>query len=111
GIFRIAGERNVDVDMTDPDLSVLSLPEEKQIMKRLGDFPDMLSEAAETMEPHRITFYLLELAELFHSYYHDNKVLTEDDRIRKARLYLVEAVRQVIENGLTILGVDAPDRM
>jgi len=80
-------------------------------MKRLGDFPDMLAEAADTMEPHRITFYLLELSELFHAYYHDNKVLTEDDRIRKTRLYLVEAVRQVIENGLTILGVTAPDRM
>ena len=111
GIFRIAKERNVDVDISGPDLSALDLPEEKEIMKRLGDFPDMLAEAADTMEPHRITFYLLELSELFHAYYHDNKVLTEDDRIRKTRLYLVEAVRQVIENGLTILGVTAPDRM
>ncbi len=111
GIFRIALERDVDADIADPDLSALELPEEKGIMKLLGDFPDMLAEAAETMEPHRITFYLLELSELFHAYYHDNKVLTEDDRIRKTRLYLVEAVRQVIENGLTILGVTAPDRM
>jgi len=71
----------------------------------------MLADAAEAMEPHRVTFYLLELSDLFHSYYHDNKVLTEDDRIRKSRLFLVEAVRQVIENGLTILGVTAPERM
>ncbi|MGO9566291.1 MAG: arginine--tRNA ligase [Desulfomonilaceae bacterium] len=110
-IFRIAAERNVDADMTDPDLTVLSLPEEQKIMKHLADFPDTLSEAAEALEPHRITFYLMELAELFHAYYHDNRVLTEDTRMKKARLYLVEAVRQVVANGLNILGVTAPDRM
>ncbi len=110
-IFRIAAERNIDADMTDPDLTVLSLPEEQKIMKHIADFPDTLSEAAEALEPHRITFYLMELAELFHAYYHDNKVLTEDSRLKKARLYLVEAVRQVVANGLNILGVTAPDRM
>lgn len=110
-IFRIAAERNINADITSPDLSALDLPEEEEIMKRLADFPDTLEEAAEAMEPHRVTFCLLELSELFHAYYHDNKVLTEDDRVRKARLFLVEAVRQVIENGLTILGVTAPDRM
>jgi arginyl-tRNA synthetase len=110
-IFRIAAERNIDTDMTDPDLNALSLPEEQKIMKRLADFPDTLSEAAEALEPHRITFYLMELAELFHAYYHDNRVLTEDTRVKKARLYLVEAVRQVVANGLNILGVTAPDRM
>ncbi len=110
-IFRIAAERGIDADMSNPDLSALTLPEELQIMKHLGDFPDMLSEAAETLEPHRITFYLMDLAELFHAYYHDNRVLTEDSRIKKARLYLVEAVRQVTANGLKILGVTAPERM
>jgi arginyl-tRNA synthetase len=110
-IFRIAAERNIDADMMDPDLSALSLAEEQKIMKHLADFPDTLSEAAEALEPHRITFYLMELAELFHAYYHDNRVLTEDTRLKKARLYLVEAVRQVVANGLNILGVSAPDRM
>ncbi|MGC8602491.1 MAG: arginine--tRNA ligase, partial [Desulfomonilaceae bacterium] len=110
-IFRIALERNLDADISDPDLSALDLPEEEAIMKTLADFPDMLAEAAEAMEPHRITFYLVELSDLFHSYYHDNKVLTQNDRIRKARLFLVEGVRQVIHNGLTILGVTAPNRM
>jgi arginyl-tRNA synthetase len=110
-IFRIAVERNVDSDIGDPDLSALDLPEEEAIMKSLADFPDMLAEAADAMEPHRVTFYLAELSDLFHSYYHDNKVLTQDDRVRKARLFLVEAVRQVIHNGLSILGVTAPDRM
>jgi arginyl-tRNA synthetase len=110
-IFRIAAERGIDSDMTDPDLTALSLPEEKRIMKYLADFPDMLAEAAEILEPHRITFYLMGLAELFHAYYHDNRVLIEDARVKKARLYLVEAVRQVVANGLKILGVSAPNRM
>jgi len=110
-IFRIAGERGIDADMTDPDLTALSLPDEQKIIKHLADFPDMLSEAADALEPHRITFYLMDLAELFHAYYHDNRVLTEDPRVKKARLYLAHAVREVVANGLAILGVSAPDRM
>jgi len=110
-IFRIAAERGIDSDMTDPALDALSLPEEQRLIRQVADFPDMLAEAADAFEPHRITFYLMDLAEIFHAYYHDNKVLTEDSRIKKARLYLVEAVRQVVANGLEILGVSAPDRM
>ena len=110
-IFRIAAERGIDADMTDPDLTALSLPEEQKLMKHLADFPDMLLDAAATLEPHRITFYLMDLAELFHGYYHDNRILIEDERVKKARLYLVEAVRQVVANGLSILGVSAPERM
>jgi arginyl-tRNA synthetase len=110
-IFRIGAERNIDVDMTDPDLTALSLNEEQLLIKRLSDFPDVVREAAESLEPHRITFYLIELAELFHSYYHDNKILIEDAAVKKARLYLAEAVRLVVANGLKILGVNAPERM
>jgi arginyl-tRNA synthetase len=110
-LFRIAAERDIDANLSDPDLSALELPEEQRIMKHLADFPDMLVEAAESLEPHRVTFYLMDLAELFHAYYHDNRVLGEDARLRKARLYLAEAVRQVVANGLGILGVSAPDRM
>lgn len=110
-IFRIAAERGIDTDLTSPDLSLLMLSEERKLMKHLADFPDMLAEAGATLEPHRITFYLMELAELFHGYYHDNRVLIEEPGMKKARLFLVEAVRQVIANGLAILGVSAPDRM
>jgi arginyl-tRNA synthetase len=110
-IFRIGEERNIDTDMTDPDLALLSLPEEQRLMKHLADFPDMLEEAAESLEPHRVTFYLMELADLFHAYYHDNKVLVEEIGLKKARLFLVEAIRQVTANGLQILGVTAPERM
>lgn len=110
-IFRIAQEKGIDADYTNADLNILNLPEEIALMKKLSDFPDVLSEAAQALEPHRITFYLMELAELFHSYYHDNKVLTEDAEVKKARLFLVEAIRLVISNGLTILGVSSPVRM
>ncbi len=110
-IFRIAAERDIDADMTNPDLSALSLPEEQRLIKHLADFPDMLAEAAEALEPHRVTFYLIDLAELFHAYYHDNRVLTEESDTKKARLYLVEAVRRVTANGLNILGVSAPEKM
>jgi arginyl-tRNA synthetase len=110
-IFRIAHERNIDADMTDPDLAALTLPEEQNIIKHLADFPDMTAEAADALEPHRVAFYLMELAELFHAYYHDNRVLIDDPVVKKARLYFVEAVRQVVANGLEILGVSAPERM
>ena len=110
-IFRIAQEKKIDADYTNADLNILNLPEEIVLMKKLSDFPDVLSEAAQALEPHRVTFYLMELAELFHSYYHDNKVLTEDAQVKKARLFLVEAIRLVISNGLTILGVSSPVRM
>jgi len=110
-IFRIAAERGIPADMTEVDLSLLTLPEERKIMKHLADYPDMLIDAAAALEPHRLTFYLMSLATLFHAYYHDNRVLTEELPLRKARLYLVEAVRQVVANGLTILGVSAPHRM
>ena len=110
-IFRIAAERGIDATMTDPDLTALSLPEEQKLMKHLADYPDVLVEAADALEPHRVTFYLMDLAELFHGYYHDNRVLTEDSSVKKARLYLVEAIRQVVANGLDILGVTAPERM
>lgn len=110
-IFRIADDRNIDTDMTGADLTYLSLPEEQRLMKHLADFPDMLVEAAESLEPHRVTFYLMDLADIFHAYYHDNRVLVEDNDLKKARLFLVEAVRQVVANGLQILGVTAPERM
>lgn len=110
-IFRIARERGVNIDLSAPDLTVLTLAEEFRLMKHLADFPDMLTEAAESLEPHRLTFYLTDLAELFHAYYHDNRVLIEDERLRNARLYLSEAVRQVVAIGLDILGVSAPHRM
>lgn len=95
----------------DGSLERLEAPEELQMMKRLGRYPDVVASGAELLEPHRITFYLMDLASAFHSYYNKHKVLTEDQSLTRARLYLVLAVQKVIRNGLTLLGVSAPETM
>lgn len=91
--------------------SLLSGPEERMLIKMLARYPEMLEGAAKTLEVHRMTFYLNELAGMFHSFYNKNKVLTDDAVLSAARLVLVEAVRIVLANALTILGVRAPDKM
>jgi arginyl-tRNA synthetase len=85
--------------------------EEMRIVKKLLLYPMMFKNAALAHEPHRITFYLQELAGMFHPYYHKHKVISEDAEITKARLALCEAVRIVLRHGLKILGVKAPERM
>jgi arginyl-tRNA synthetase len=110
-IFRIASERDIPVNIHGSNLDLLILDEEMKIIKQLADFPDMLSESADALEPHRITFYLVELADAFHSYYHDNRIIQDDQSLMNTRLFLVDAVRQVLACGLGILGVSAPERM
>lgn len=94
-------------------LELLTKDAEKALFKRLSAYPDLVKSAASTREPHTVANYLRELAGEFHSYYNDrdNKVLIDDEKLRNARLSLSEAVRQVIENGLTLLGVSAPTEM
>ncbi len=89
----------------------LSEPEEIQLIKNLLRFPETVRSSAENLEPHRITFFLMNLASAFHTYYNKHRVLTDDPLLSRGRLYLVEAVRRVITNGLTLLGVSAPERM
>ncbi|MBA4371349.1 MAG: arginine--tRNA ligase [Thermodesulfovibrio sp.] len=93
------------------DLSGLELEEELTLIKKLLTYPIMLESAARACEPHRITYYLQELAGLFHAYYHQHKVLTEDMALSLARLALCSAVRVVLLDALTILGVTAPEKM
>ncbi len=71
----------------------------------------MVVGAAQHCEPHRVVYYLQELAAQFHSYYNRQRVLVEDSGTAQARLYLVEGVRTVLANALNLLGVDAPERM
>jgi arginyl-tRNA synthetase len=85
--------------------------EEKAILKRLDKYPELVAAAAEKAEPHSIANYLRELAGDFHTWYNAHKVLVEDTALRDARLALSEAVRQVIANGLDLLGVSAPESM
>jgi len=93
------------------DLSPLTSPYEEALLRRLADFPDELAEAARELAPHLVTFYLRELAAEFHSYYNAEQFLVDDQRLRTARLALVVAVGQVIRNGLSVLGVSAPEKM
>ncbi len=92
-------------------LGALTGERERALMRRLAEFPEALADAARELAPHAIAFYLRELAGEFHSYYNAERILVEDDATRTARLALCAAVRQVLANGLALLGVSAPERM
>jgi arginyl-tRNA synthetase len=111
-INRNAAEQGVSVpERAEVDFAALSLDEELALAKALARYPEAVESAARQLEPHRIVFYLQELAALFHSYYNRQRVLTEDVDISRARLYLVNAVRTVLANALHLLGVSAPEQM
>ncbi len=109
GIFRVAGRDPASVSAVGVDLSVLTQPEEADLLKELADFPAMVQGAAAAREPHRITGYLEGLARLAHAWYHKYRVLGEPEEA--ARLVLARAVQQVLANGLSLLGIRAPERM
>jgi len=92
-------------------LSSLSLPDEVKLMKKVARFPDVVSEAARQREPHRIPFYLLELSREFHAFYQNHRFLGETPERTQARLALAKAVKTVVANGLSLIGVSAPERM
>ncbi len=89
----------------------LAGPREAVLLQRLAEFPEIVANAARELAPHAIAFYLRELAGEFHSYYNAERILVEDGAVRTARLALCAAVRQVLANGLALLGVSAPERM
>ena len=93
------------------DLSPLQGPQAQALMLKLAQYPAMLSAAAQDFAPHDVTFYLRELASLYHSYYDAERILVDDDKVRLARLALVAATAQVLHNGLKVLGVSAPTKM
>jgi arginyl-tRNA synthetase len=110
GIFRVGG-----IDPTalssEIDFAILSLPEETELMKALLDFPALVADAAEALEPHRIATYLHDTAGQVHLWYHKAHVLNEPEPVTRARLLLARAAQIVLRNGLTMLGISAPDRM
>jgi len=93
------------------DVSPLDSRYETPLLRRLEDFPDEIAAAAREFAPHQLTFYLKDLAQEFHSYYNAERFLVDDARLRNARLALIVAVGQVLRNGLTLLGIGAPDAM
>jgi arginyl-tRNA synthetase len=113
---RKAEETGLPGPFADADLSGLALPEELRLMKLLAVYPEMVRNAALTCEPHRVTAYLQELAAAFHGYFtrykdSEERVISENRELSRARLAMVAAVRQVVANGLGLLGVSAPERM
>jgi arginyl-tRNA synthetase len=93
------------------DLSPLTNEKEFALAQRIGEFPDLVAEAARELSPHSITFYLRSLAAEFHSYYNAERILVDDEALRTARLALCAAVRQTLASGLSLIGVSAPEKM
>ena len=97
--------------VTDVDPALLGEPEELKLLKNIAAFPGMIESSALELAPHRVFFFMMELAGMFHSYYNKHKVLTDDTGLTQARLYLVDALRIVFRNGLQIVGLSAPEKM
>jgi arginyl-tRNA synthetase len=97
--------------LKDADLSALTGPQALTLMLLLAKYPEVLTAAAQDFAPHDVTFYLRELAAAYHSYYDSERILVDDESVKKARLALVAACARVLHNGLAVLGVSAPQKM
>lgn len=111
-IERMAADKGVSIpELAAADLARLQEPEEYQLLKTLADYPGMVTGAARDLAPHRVIFYLMELAGNFHSYYNKHKVITDDAQLSGARLRLCKGVKTVLANGLHLVGLTAPEKM
>lgn len=112
-VFERAG---VDAaSLTSVDLTAVTgadvSPQATALVQRLAAFPDMLADAARELAPHAVAFYLRDLAGDFHAFYNADRVLVDDEAVKGARLALLAATRQVLRNGLAVIGVSAPQKM
>ena len=98
-------------DYKELNLSLLSTEKEIEIQKHLANFPALIEKSAKSNDPHLICYYLKDLASLFHSYYNSEKFIIEDINLMNSRMFLLKGIKQVIFNGLEILGVDSPEEM
>jgi len=111
-VFRQAAAQGLAVTEPDPaSFPRLTLPEELTILKMLAHYPELVEAAARNLEPHRITYFLTELAGQLHSYYYKHRFISEDAELTQGRLWLVAGVKTVVAHGLGILGVAAPEAM
>ncbi len=108
-IFRKAEGEGLDA--SGESLDLLTEPDEIALIKKLLLYPEVVADSAETLSPHKVAYFLQELAADFHSYYNKHRVVDEDRALSGARLYLIKSVRTVLSNGLGLLGISAPDRM
>ena len=111
-IYKQAAEQGIGVPpLGEVDLSPLREGEEIAIIKRLVQYPEIVRGAARALEPHRVAYWLRELAGVFHPYYKNHRVILDDRRLMFARLALCAGVGRVVRNGLALLGVNAPESM
>jgi arginyl-tRNA synthetase len=111
-ILRQAAEKGVaEIDPASADMARLVEPEELKLLKTLSTFPATLENSALELAPHKIIFYLMELAAQLHSYYNKHKVITDDLPLSRARLCLIVALQRVLKNGLSMVGLSAPEKM
>lgn len=111
-VFRVAEEKGVDLALPMADFAVLGTADERRLLQLLLSFPDVVALSAERMEPHQLAHYLLELAQAFHAYYTNCRFVDEaEPRLTHSRLKFLGLVRQAVERGLNLLGIDAPERM
>jgi arginyl-tRNA synthetase len=103
--------KGTPAELSAADLSRLTNEKEFALAQRIGEFPDLVAEAARELSPHSIIFYLRSLAAEFHSYYNAERILVDDEALRMARLALCAAVRQTLASGLSLIGVSAPEKM
>ena len=98
-------------DLTNANLSLLQSKASDHLLRRLAEYPEVLTNAAAELAPHALAFYLRDLAGDFHTFYNADRVLVDDEPLKLARLALLSATRQVLQNGLRVLGVSAPAKM
>ncbi len=110
-LFREAEKRGMSYDPSAASMSYLDNEESILLMKHLAKFPEEMEDAAEKCEPHRVATYLMKVAQAFHKFYTEHRVLTDDAAMSAACLLLCDAVRVVMANGLRLLGVSAPEQM
>ena len=111
-IFRTAAEQDVPApDLASVDLALLKEEEEFTLIKKILAYRACIEKSALSQEIHRIAFYLQELVSIFHSYYKQRRIVTENRELTLARLLLLDCLRNVIASGLAILGVSAPEKM
>ena len=99
------------MELESADLALLNTEKEIEIQKTLNQYPALIERAAKSSEPHLLCYYLKDLSGLFHSYYNSEKFIIEDKKLMASRLILLKGVKQVLVNGLSILGIKAPEEM
>ena len=111
-VFRTAEEQEVPMtDLASADITLLDAAEEFALIKKILAYKACIEKSALSQEIHRIAFYLQELVSIFHSYYKQHRVVTENRELTRARLLLLDCLRNVIASGLGVLGVSAPEKM